>query len=127
MPIEHRLRKATGAENHDRNIATASEHRLADWVTPETWHSGSPLDDIRFFRFFSALWMESRAPIDSDELFAQIADVVLDRHPDIDPELLERTVDRYVEKAQLILRYNRAMVEADQALDDDDEILRRER
>src|SRR5687768_11174299 len=107
-------------------IATGSEHRLADWVALETWHSGDALDELRFFRFVCALWMESRGPIDADKLFTQIADAVLDHHPDIDPALLERVIDQYLQKAPLILRYNRAMVEADQAQDDDDEILRRE-
>jgi hypothetical protein len=91
---------------------TGSEIRLADWVTPETWCSGNPLDEQRFFRFVSALWMEHRALIDGDELFAQIADEVTERQPDIEPQLLERMIDQYVAQARLILRYNLAMIEA---------------
>jgi hypothetical protein len=92
--------------------ATGSEIRLTDWLTPETWHSGNPLDELRFFRFVGALWMERRAAIDDDELFAQIADAVLERHPEIDRELLERMLDKYVDQTQLILRYNMAMIDA---------------
>jgi hypothetical protein len=56
--------------------------------------------------------MEHRALIDGDELFAQIADEVTERHPGIEPQLLERMIDQYVAQARLILRYNLAMIEA---------------
>jgi hypothetical protein len=103
------------AENEGMAImitATGSEIRLIDWVAPDTWSSGDPLDEQRFFKFVSALWLEHGVPIDGDELFAQIADEVTQRHPDIDPELLERKIDQYVGQAQVILRYNRTMIEA---------------
>jgi hypothetical protein len=108
MPIGHQLDKQTGAAPM---TTTGSEIRLSDWVTPETWCSGNSMDEHRFYRFVSALWMEHRTPIESEELFARIADEVMERHPDIDRELLERNVDKYVGQAQAILGYNRAMIE----------------
>ena len=94
-------------------ISDEAVERLQRWVGPETWHTGHPADEARFFRFVHELWNCNHALIDEVALKGIIAQAVQENHSEWNGEQLTGYIEkeRYAAKAQNIMVYHEAVAE----------------
>jgi hypothetical protein len=70
------------------DLKTTSAAALDDWLGPESWDSGEPEDEARFYRFVSEYAKEHGFSMDPNELRQLIARTVLKKgHPVGHPQL----------------------------------------
>ncbi len=66
---------------------------LDDWLGPESWDSGNPPDEGRFYRFVSEYQKEHGLSIDVNELRKEIARRVLKNNHPVGQSQLESILD----------------------------------
>lgn len=70
------------------DLKTNTTAALDDWLGPESWDSGEPEDEARFYRFVSAYEKDHGPSVDVNELRKEIARRVFKNgHPVGHPQL----------------------------------------
>jgi hypothetical protein len=68
------------------------DKHLINWVNKDTWHTGHPYDDERFYKFVEAL-MKSGYMLDEPELRVRITRAIRSFHPQHNDDDVKRRVE----------------------------------
>ncbi len=82
-----------------------TEEALQQWLGPETWHTGHPLDDARFSVFVASVWNDNHSIWDPSETREIITKKAIQLHPKFDAEHAKKEAETRVSEGTAILDF----------------------
>ncbi len=83
------------------------DEELRGWMIHDTWDTGHPLDQARFFMFARALAGLAQK-VDVGDVEAKLKIALKEFHPNLVVSRFASTLEKYAAKAEIILAYEKA-------------------
>ncbi len=78
---------------------------LQQWLAPETWYKGHPLDDARFSVFVASVWNDEHSIWDEPQTREIITKKAIQLHPKFDAEHAKKEAESRVSEGKAILQF----------------------